>query len=116
MDCSFVDFDGDLDMKRVVAKFIVLLLSEEQKKCHDEVAVDLLENANSAPYFIKQVTTGDKSWIYGYDPETNAHSSNWKSPLALGFESVTNVEVMMTVGFFIMKVLFTMSMFLQARQ
>ena len=77
MDCCFVDFDGDLDMKCVTAKFIVLFLSEEQKKCHDEVAVDLLEDLTD-PHFLKQVTTGDKSWIYGYDPETNAHSSHWK--------------------------------------
>jgi hypothetical protein len=26
---------------------------------------------------------GEESWIYGYDPETKQHSSQWKSPQTL---------------------------------
>ena len=29
---------------------------------------------------LNRVFTGDDSWIYGYDPETKAQSSQWKSP------------------------------------
>jgi hypothetical protein len=30
--------------------------------------------------FLSRVITGDKSWIYGYDPETKQRSYQWKSP------------------------------------
>jgi hypothetical protein len=30
--------------------------------------------------FLTRVTTGDDSWIYGYDPETKQQSSQGKSP------------------------------------
>jgi hypothetical protein len=29
---------------------------------------------------ISRITMGDKSWIYGYDPETKQQLSQWKSP------------------------------------
>jgi hypothetical protein len=32
------------------------------------------------PTFIPRLITGDKSWIYGYDPETKQQLSQWKSP------------------------------------
>jgi len=40
----------------------------------------MLETTYKDPYFLRKVITGDESWVYGYDPETNAHSSHWKSP------------------------------------
>ena len=29
---------------------------------------------------MKTIITGDESWIYGYDTETKAQSSQWKTP------------------------------------
>jgi hypothetical protein len=29
---------------------------------------------------LPRFNTGEKSWIYGYDPETKQQSSHWKSP------------------------------------
>jgi len=61
----------------------------------------------------------DESWVYGYDPETKAQSSQWKSPESprpkKARQSRSNVKVMLTV-FSNMKVLFTISTLLQARQ
>jgi hypothetical protein len=34
------------------------------------MCLELQEEANEDPPFICRITTGDKSWIYGYDPET----------------------------------------------
>ncbi|KAG7157223.1 hypothetical protein Hamer_G010079 [Homarus americanus] len=67
-------------MKRVAAKFVPRLLSQEQKEFHAEVAKDLLQTTNNDRHFLKQVITGDESWVYDYDPETKAQSSQWKSP------------------------------------
>jgi len=47
----------------------------EQNQLRLEVAQDMLDSANSDPEFLNIVTTGDVSWIYGYDPETKAQSS-----------------------------------------
>jgi hypothetical protein len=57
------------------AKFVPKLPTMEQKQLHLEVAQDMLDSANSDPNFLNIVTTGDESWVYGYDPETKAKSS-----------------------------------------
>jgi len=91
----------DLGKKRVAAKFVLLLLSREQKEFHAVVAQDFLETSNNDPHFLKKIITGDESWIYGYDPETKAQSSQWKSPESprpkKARQSRSNVKVMLTV-------------------
>jgi hypothetical protein len=52
--------------------------SLEQKEFCAEVAQDLLETSNNYPDFLKQVTTGDGSWVYSHDPETKAQSPQRK--------------------------------------
>jgi len=62
----------------VSAKFIPKLLKIEQKQLRLEVSMDMLDYANSDPEFLNMVTNGDESWVYGYDPETEAQSTQWK--------------------------------------
>ena len=69
-----------LQMTRVCAKFIPKLLSAEQKKLRLEIAQDYIEMVNNDDTVLKKVTTGDESWVYGYDPETKQQSSQWKRP------------------------------------
>ena len=73
----------DLGKKHVAAKFVSRLLSREQKEFRAEVAQDLLETTNNDPDFLKKVITGDEAWLYVYDPEIKAQSSQWKSPESL---------------------------------
>jgi hypothetical protein len=40
----------------------------------------MLECANSDLDFLKTVITGDESWVYGYDPGSEAQLLQWKSP------------------------------------
>ena len=68
----------DLALRRVSTKFVPKLLMMEQKQLRLEVAQDMLVSANSNPEFLNIVTTGDESWVYGYDPEAKAQSSQWK--------------------------------------
>jgi len=93
----------DLGKKRVAAKFVPRLLSREQKEFRAAVAEDLLETANNDADFLKKVITGDESWVYGYDPETKAQSSQWKSPESPCPKKVrqsrSNIKVMLTVFF-----------------
>ena len=66
-------------MKHVTAKFVPWLLLPEQKEHHVAPANDLIQTATNEPDFLKKVITGDESWVCGYDPETKAQSSQWKS-------------------------------------
>jgi histone-lysine N-methyltransferase SETMAR len=42
--------------------------------------------------FLTRVNTGDKSWIYSYDPETRQKSSQWKSPNSPRLKKATQVK------------------------
>ena len=95
----------DLALRRVSAKFVPKLLTMEQKQLRLEVAqgTSMLDPANSYPEFPNIVTTGDESWVYGYDPETKAMSSQWKhstSPRPKKARQVrSKVKVMLIVFF-----------------
>ena len=69
-----------------------------------EVSQDMLNYANSDHEFLNIVTTCDESWVYGYDPETKAQSTQWKhstSPRPKKVRQVqSNVKVMLTVCFY----------------
>lgn len=68
----------DLAMKRVAAKSVPKLLTAEQKQLLFDVSQDMLDSINSVPDFMNTIITGDKPWVYGYDPETISQSSQWK--------------------------------------
>lgn len=67
-------------MRRVSAKFIPRLLTQEQKECRMSTAENLISEAENIPDFMENIITGDETWVYGYDPETKHQSSQWKSP------------------------------------
>jgi len=41
--------------------------------------LDLKENAANTS-FLSNVSMGDETWVYAYNPETKTQSSQWKSP------------------------------------
>jgi len=40
----------------------------------------MLDCASRDPEFMRTIITGDKTWVYGYNPETKFQSSQWKHP------------------------------------
>jgi len=64
-------------MRRVSAKFETCLLTDNQKENHVEISLELLANANGYENFLKNIITGDETWVYGYDVETKMQSSQW---------------------------------------
>jgi len=68
----------DLHMKRVSAKFVPRLLTDEQREQRQTIARDLLEGSCEDVQFLKNIVTGDESWVNSYDPETKQQSSQWK--------------------------------------
>ena len=69
-----------LGVTRVCAKFIPKLLTTEHKDLRSEIAQDNLEMVSDDENVLKKVITGDESWVYGYDPETEQQSLQWKRP------------------------------------
>jgi len=53
---------------------------------------------------LKNIATGDESWVYGYDPETNHQSSQWKgvtSPRSKKGRQVRSKTKVVLLAFFI---------------
>jgi hypothetical protein len=89
-----------------VMKFVPRLLTNEQMQLHVNMCLELWETANADSTFVCSIITGDESWIYGYDPETNQQSSQWKgpqSPRAKKVRQVRSSTKNMLIVFFNMK-------------
>jgi histone-lysine N-methyltransferase SETMAR len=67
-------------MRRVAAKFVPRLLSDDQKSRRLKVCEELKQRVEMEPHFMSRIITGDETWVYGYDPETKLHPSQWRSP------------------------------------
>jgi len=96
----------DLNMRRVATKFVLRLLTQDQKKHSFDFVPGVGKSDNqieSDPNFFSKVITGDKSWCYGYDPETKQASSQWKMPTSLrpkkARQARSNVRMMLIVFF-----------------
>ena len=64
-------FSNVLGMKRRTATFVPKLLNFEQKQRRIEVAQESLNEVNDDAELLKRIITGDETWVYGYDFETN---------------------------------------------
>ena len=90
-------------MKCIMAKFILGLLLPEQKEYHAAVANDLIWTATNEPEFLKKVITSDGLWVYGYDSEAKAQSSQRELPYfprpKKKCQSCSKIKIMLTVLF-----------------
>jgi len=66
----------DLDMRKVCSKMVQKELAKEQKQRRITICQDLLELQDD---ILGRVITGDKTWVYQYDPETKQQSALWKT-------------------------------------
>jgi hypothetical protein len=55
------------------------LLSEDKKQYRADVSKEPVERANAYENLLTNIVTGDETWIYGYDVQTKAKSSQWVS-------------------------------------
>ncbi|UYV73503.1 hypothetical protein LAZ67_10003842 [Cordylochernes scorpioides] len=90
-------------MRRVAAKFVPKLLNCDQKQHRMNIANEMLDSVRDDPNLLQRVITGDEAWVYGYDVETKAQSSQWKlqhEPRPKKARQVrSNVKVLLTVFF-----------------
>jgi len=66
-------------MRKVCAKMVPKVLSDEQKECRKEMCLDLLQRIENEPDLLNSIITCDETWIFTYDPETKLQSMQWKS-------------------------------------
>ncbi|UYV78256.1 hypothetical protein LAZ67_16000691 [Cordylochernes scorpioides] len=96
-------FINDLGMRRVAAKFVPKLLNCDQKQHRMNIANEMLDSVRDDPNLLQRVITGDEAWVYGYDVETKAQSSQWKLPNEPRPKKArqvgSNVKVLLTVFF-----------------
>ncbi|UYV60468.1 PHKG1 [Cordylochernes scorpioides] len=67
------------------------------------IANEMLDSVRNDPNLLQRVITGDEAWVYGYDVETKAQSSQWKLPHEPRSKKArqvrSNVKVLLTVFF-----------------
>ena len=67
-------------MHRIAAKFVLRVLTQDQKDSRVAICQELKETVINDPTLLLKVITGDESIVYAYDPEAKLQSSQWKSP------------------------------------
>ncbi|UYV71914.1 hypothetical protein LAZ67_9001136 [Cordylochernes scorpioides] len=64
----------DLQMRKVCEKLVPKVLTQDQKKLRVLRCQELLDLIQNEPDFLNSVVTGDKSWMFEYDPESKRQS------------------------------------------
>ena len=77
------------------------LLTNEHKQLRLEVSQDMLDSVANDSGLMDTIINDDESCVYGYDPQTEAQSSEWRSstspwPKKVQQES-SKVNVMLTL-------------------
>ena len=67
---------------------------------HVDVSKEFVDRANADENFLKNIVTGDETWVYGYDVETKAHSLQWDSEMSPIPKKARQVRSNVTVVFF----------------
>ena len=68
-------FTEEVHMRDVSAKFLPLLLTDDQKDSRVEISQKLLDNANYNENILMKIVTMNESWVYLHDVETKMQSS-----------------------------------------
>ncbi|KAL4083495.1 hypothetical protein QTP88_028811 [Uroleucon formosanum] len=67
----------DLGMRRVCAKFVPCILTEDQMENRKLIAAELFERSVNEKDFLSKIVTVNETWVFAYDPETKLQSSEW---------------------------------------
>jgi hypothetical protein len=68
----------DLGMRKVSAKMVPQILSDDQKQRWLDVCSELSRQLAEGNNFLDTVIIGDELWCFQYDPETKRQSCNGK--------------------------------------
>ena len=69
---------NDLGLSKQCARWVPKMLQPHQKNIRCELSTAILTMINfDEEIFLRQLVTGDETWIYQYDPETKRQSKEW---------------------------------------
>ena len=72
-----------LDLRKVCARWVPHLLTEEQKTQHLKCARELLKTYKGCnSRVISNLSTGDKTWVHMFEPQRRADNKQWKRCIA----------------------------------
>lgn len=72
---------NELGMRRICARWIPHMLTEEKKRKRVELSKLFLSRVNKQGFhFLNRVVTVDETWVSLYEPETKQQSMMWKTP------------------------------------
>ena len=61
----------ELNMRNICAKMVPKVLSDEQKECHKELCLDILQRIENEPDLLNSIImSAEETWVYTYDLET----------------------------------------------
>ena len=67
-----------LDLRKVYARWVPHLLTEEQKTQRLKCARELLKTYKGNSWVISNLLTGDESWVHMFEPQRRADNKQWK--------------------------------------
>ncbi|GFR64422.1 histone-lysine N-methyltransferase SETMAR [Elysia marginata] len=90
-----------LDYRKVSARRVPRMLTNEVKMQRKTTCAELLKNEEEGEEFIQRIVTGDESWVHHYDPDIKRQSMEYRhksSPSPRKFKVITSArKVMLTV-------------------
>ena len=74
----------DLGYSKVCSRWVPRQLSDDHKCARHTICQEYLDrHTHEGDAFLHRIVTGDKSWVYHYEPESKRQSTQWKHPLSL---------------------------------
>ncbi len=67
----------DLNLKKLSAKFIPHLLTDQNKEMRRDLCTQNLDNLRMIPRYLDRIVTSDETWISLYNQETKFESCQW---------------------------------------
>ncbi|XP_014791345.1 uncharacterized protein LOC106884458 [Octopus bimaculoides] len=68
----------DVNMYKICLKFILRVLSDEQKERRVNESREMVELFTFIQSVLESMVTCDESWIYHYDPKTKKQNTQWQ--------------------------------------
>jgi hypothetical protein len=70
----------DLNMPHITQHSVPHVVTQDKCDDHMSICGDLIDSADKDGTFLNQITTGDETWCFLYDPQLKRQSATWKSP------------------------------------
>jgi hypothetical protein len=102
----------DLGMRKVSAKIVQQILSDDQKQRRLDVCSDLCRQLAKGKNFLDRFVTGNESWCLQYNLEIKCQSMQWKASASLRPKKAhitSPSEDSADLFFFIRRALFTLN-------